>query len=200
MKTIDNLVEILKKLRAPDGCPWDRKQTHLTVRGHLVEECSELLDAIDNNDIENMREEMGDILMHLLLHSQIASEDNNFCFEDVAKELEAKLIRRHPHVFAEEIAKDENDVTVIWEAVKAKEKPNRNESPFDKIRPDISALRLARDVARNFPILVEEAQELNDSQKAGKEIYQAVLNAANNKIEPEGALRDYIALLRKNAK
>ncbi|MFI3291187.1 MAG: MazG family protein [Opitutales bacterium] len=200
MKTIDNLVEILKRLRAPDGCPWDRKQTHKSVRGHLVEECSELLDAIDNDDIENMKEEMGDILMHLLLHSQIAYEENHFCFEDVAKEIEAKLIRRHPHVFGEEVAKDENDVTVIWDAVKAKEKPDRKESPFDKIRPDISALRLARDVARNFPQLEEAPQELNDSQKFGKEIYKAVLNAANNKIEPEGALRDYIKLLRENAK
>lgn len=97
--SVDKLVEIVKRLRAPDGCPWDREQTHLSVRGHLVEECAELLEAIDNEDSEAMREELGDVLMHILLHSEIESERGNFDFYDVARSLSEKLIRRHPHVF-----------------------------------------------------------------------------------------------------
>ena len=89
------LIEIIKRLRAPDGCPWDRKQTHKSVRGHLVEECAELLEAIDNDDDNGMREEIGDVLMHILLHCEIASEQGKFDFDDVAQELAEKLVRRH---------------------------------------------------------------------------------------------------------
>lgn len=90
------LIEIIKRLRAPDGCPWDRKQTHKSVRGHLVEECAELLEAIDNDDDNGMREELGDVLMHILLHCEIASEQGKFDFDDVAQELAEKLVRRPP--------------------------------------------------------------------------------------------------------
>ena len=103
--SIKNLLEVISRLRAPDGCPWDREQTHKSIRGHLVEECAELLEAIDNNNTEEMREELGDVLMHILLHCQIANEENRFDFDDVANELADKLVRRHPHVFGERKAK-----------------------------------------------------------------------------------------------
>ena len=197
MESVDKLVEIIKKLRAPDGCPWDRKQTHESVRGHLVEECAELLDAIDKKDYPNMREELGDILMHILLHCEIAEEQKLFNFNDVASELAEKLVRRHPHVFGSEHAENENDVLKIWDKVKKEEKPLRKQSPFDKIKPDISAIRMAREVAKNLPEL--SATPETASQIAGKKIYDAVLEAVKNSAEPEGALRDYISLLRNNA-
>ena len=197
MESVDKLVEIIKKLRAPDGCPWDRKQTHESVRGHLVEECAELLDAIDKKDYPNMREELGDILMHILLHCEIADEQKLFNFNDVANELAEKLVRRHPHVFGTEHAESESDVLKIWDKVKKEEKPLRKQSPFDKIKPDISAIRMAREVAKNLPEL--SATPETASQIAGKKIYDAVLEAVKNSVEPEGALRDYISLLRNNA-
>ena len=83
MNSADRLVEIVKALRAPDGCPWDREQTHKSIRGHLVEECAELLEAIDLEDPSKMREELGDILLHIALHAEIAAEQGDFCLDDV---------------------------------------------------------------------------------------------------------------------
>ena len=122
MKNIDRLLEIIKKLRAPDGCPWDRAQTHDSIRGHLLEEAAEFLDAVDAKNYENMKEELGDILMHVMLHAEMASEEGKFNFDDVAGELADKLVRRHPHVFSGVKVKDADDVVEIWSAVKAKEK------------------------------------------------------------------------------
>ena len=150
--SVDKLVEIVKRLRAPDGCPWDREQTHLSVRGHLVEECAELLEAIDNEDSEAMREELGDVLMHILLHSEIESERGNFDFYDVARSLSEKLIRRHPHVFGGNSAQNSDDVLKIWQDVKSKEnKPRAVGGLFDGIPPQLSALRYAYDIAKKAP-------------------------------------------------
>jgi len=198
MQNIEKLREIIKKLRAPDGCPWDRKQTHASVRGHLVEECAELLDAIDRNDIENMREELGDVLMHLLLHSEIASENNDFNFDDVTAELAEKLVRRHPHVFGDKFAKDADAVLEIWNDVKKSEKRTVYKNIFEKVPKNISALRFAKDVEKAFPDLTVE-ESLTAEQMLGKKIYDIVKECNASKVEPEGALRDYINLLREKA-
>ena len=120
--SVNRLLEIVKRLRAPDGCPWDREQTHKSVRGHLVEECAELLEAIDNGDDGGMREELGDVLMHILLHCEIADEQGKFDFYDVAEDLANKLVRRHPHVFGGRRAESEDDVLGIWREVKVIER------------------------------------------------------------------------------
>ena len=98
-KNLEELISVIAKLRAPDGCPWDREQTHSSLRPNMIEEAYEAVDAIDDNDIPHLREELGDVLLQVLLHSQIASENGEFNIEDVAKELKDKLIHRHPHVF-----------------------------------------------------------------------------------------------------
>ena len=92
MESVDKLVEIIKALRAPDGCPWDREQTHKSIRGHLAEECAELLEAIDLDSPEKMCEELGDILMHVALHAEIAAEDGQFTLDDIARGLDEKLL------------------------------------------------------------------------------------------------------------
>ena len=201
MKSIDRLVEIIKKLRAPDGCPWDREQTHLSVRGHLVEECAELLEAIDNADSVSMREELGDILMHLMLHSEMASENGEFTFDDVATELGDKLIRRHPHVFSDAKVSDSDDVLKIWQDVKAKEKKARAVGGlFDGIPPQLSALRYAYDIAKkaDSDILdsVSKKEISSESAELGKRMFELVREAVSKKIEPESALRDYINIIR----
>ncbi len=119
---ITRLRQIVARLRAPDGCPWDREQTHASLRPALVEETYEVLAAIEANDDANLREELGDVLLHVVLHSQIAGERGAFDFDAVAAEVAAKMIRRHPHVFAEDRARDSASVLKRWEEIKREEK------------------------------------------------------------------------------
>ncbi|MDD4932297.1 MAG: nucleoside triphosphate pyrophosphohydrolase [Methylacidiphilaceae bacterium] len=140
---IDRLNAILSRLRAPDGCPWDREQTHHTLKGQLLEECYEVLEAIDRNSPQDLKEELGDLLLHVLFHSQIAREQGTFSFTDVAEGLSAKLIRRHPHVFGQASARNAEEVTVHWERSKREEKPERK-SLFDGIPQDLPALLRAQ--------------------------------------------------------
>ncbi|WP_018292036.1 nucleoside triphosphate pyrophosphohydrolase [Verrucomicrobium sp. 3C] len=140
---IHQLNAILSRLRAPDGCPWDREQTHQTIKGQLLEECYEVLEAIDRNSPQDLKEELGDLLLHVLFHSQIAREQGTFSFTDVAEGLSEKLIRRHPHVFGKASARNAEEVTVHWERSKREEKPERK-SLFDGIPQGLSALLRAQ--------------------------------------------------------
>ncbi len=121
---IRRLVEILATLRAPDGCPWDREQTHESLRGALLEEAHEVIAAIDARDMPNLREELGDLLLHVVFHAQLAGERGDFNFDDVAAEACAKMIRRHPHVFDPAGRRVEGAGAVVaqWEAIKRQEK------------------------------------------------------------------------------
>ena len=204
--SVNRLIDIVKRLRAPDGCPWDREQTHKSIRGHLVEECAELLEAIDLESPEKMREELGDVLMHLLLHAEIESENGHFDFYDVARELGDKLVRRHPHVFGELKAGDSSQVLKIWQDVKTKEKKERAIGGlFDGIPPQLSALRYALDIAKKAdPKTLERAAENAKAKnspalKIGLAMFELVRKAAAKKVEPEAALRDYILEIRAEA-
>ena len=204
--SITRLIQIIKRLRAPDGCPWDREQTHKSVRGHLVEECAELLEAIDDEDSDGMREEIGDVLMHLLLNAEIESEKGHFDFYDVARELGDKLIRRHPHVFGELKVKDSDDVLKIWAQVKTEEnKPRTVGGLFDGIPAQLSAMRYAYDIAKKAtPEILEKTQNSTKNSedkniKFGRAMFDLILEATKEKIEPEGALRDYILEIKKSA-
>lgn len=115
------LVNIIKKLRAPDGCPWDREQNLYSLKNHFIEEAYEFIDALDNNDIENIKEELGDILLHIIMHSVIAEEEGLFSINDVIESISSKLIRRHPHVFSDLKVKNTEDVMEHWEAIKVNE-------------------------------------------------------------------------------
>ena len=96
---IERLRQIVERLRAPDGCPWDREQTHRSLKPHLLEECYELLDAIDAQDDSELKEELGDLLLQVVMHAQMASEEQRFTLDDVAGVTADKLVNRHPHVF-----------------------------------------------------------------------------------------------------
>ena len=122
---IHRLVEIMARLRAPDGCPWDREQTHATLKEYLAEESAELFDAIDEADDRGMVEELGDVLLQVVFHCQIAAEEGRFDIQDVARVCCEKLIRRHPHVFAESKVSDSEGVLRQWEAIKRTEKKER---------------------------------------------------------------------------
>jgi tetrapyrrole methylase family protein/MazG family protein len=121
--SFDDLIKIMKKLRSPKGCPWDKRQTHKSLIKYLKEESEELIENINNNLLHHdLKEELGDILLQVIFHAQIAKEDGRFDIYDVVDNLAKKLKRRHPHVFGRKKAKNINDVYKIWKTVKAKEK------------------------------------------------------------------------------
>ncbi|HEY8901422.1 MAG TPA: nucleoside triphosphate pyrophosphohydrolase [Chthoniobacterales bacterium] len=141
------LKEIVARLRAPDGCPWDREQTHASLRGALLEETYELVDAIDLADDSNLREELGDLLLHVVMHAQMASERGAFEFDAVATEICEKLIRRHPHVFGEDSAADSDEVLRKWEQIKRAEKAERT-SILDGLPRALPALLRAQNAQK----------------------------------------------------
>lgn len=121
-KDFEGFVETIAALRAPDGCPWDREQTHASIASNMIEEAYEAVDAIEAGDIAHLREELGDVLLQVVLQSQIAADSGEFTIEDVARDINAKMIRRHPHVFGDAKAKSSGDVLELWDSVKLAEK------------------------------------------------------------------------------
>jgi len=119
---INDLLKVMAKLRSPKGCPWDREQSHLTLRRHAIEEVYELIDAIEAGDDHEMAEELGDLLLQVVFHSQLARERGAFDFEKVTRHLVDKLIRRHPHVFGTTKVKNVDEVWANWEKIKKAEK------------------------------------------------------------------------------
>lgn len=140
---IEDLLKVMAKLRSPKGCPWDREQDHLTLRRHAIEEVYELIDAIENRDDHEMAEELGDLLLQVVFHCQLARERGAFNFEQVTRHLVDKLIRRHPHVFGTTKVKDVDEVWANWEKIKKAEKQGtRHERPsaLDGIPKHLPAL------------------------------------------------------------
>ena len=156
MQEFDRLVDIVKRLRAPNGCPWDKKQTLYSLKDAIMEEAAELVDALDNKDIENIKEELGDVLLHVVFHSETASESGLFNIEDVAKGINEKLIRRHPHVFKDEHYETAEEVKVRWDKIKEEENKNKKmpESVLDK-------------VPRNLPSLLQSEKLQKKASKYG---------------------------------
>ena len=145
LSQFDTLVNIVAKLRAPDGCPWDREQTHSSLRGNLLEECYEVLEALDEGDAEELGYELGDLLMQVVLHAQIASEAGEFELGDVIKSINTKLIYRHPHVFGSLKVKDAKEVLVNWEALKKGERESEA-SMLDNVPRQMPALSYSQEI------------------------------------------------------
>lgn len=154
---IADLIEVMARLRAPDGCPWDREQDHRTLRFHAVEEVYELLDAIEAGDDHEMLEELGDLLLQVVFHCQLARERGVFDFDKVARNITDKLIRRHPHVFGESNVNTVDGVWAQWEQIKRAEKSGtRHERP--------SALD---GIPRHLPALLHAEKLVKKARKAG---------------------------------
>ena len=144
---IRQLLEIMAALRAPDGCPWDREQDHQSLRWHAVEEVYELLDAIEADDDHEMAEELGDLLLQVVFHAQLARERGVFDFDAVTQRLVDKLVRRHPHVFGDVKVKDVDQVWAHWEQIKRAEKAgskHERKSALDGVPARLPALMLAQ--------------------------------------------------------
>src|SRR3954467_2423397 len=160
MSAIDDLKATMARLRAPDGCPWDQEQTHATLVRCLIDEVSELIDTIDRHDYPHMREELGDVLIQVVFHAQIAAEQGLFTFDDLARDINEKLIRRHPHVFGTSKLETSEQVITEWEKIKATEKKNGPAASgkiFKDLPPRLPALIFAEAVwkqieKKNLPV------------------------------------------------
>ncbi len=158
----DRLVRTMWRLRQPDGCPWDREQTHHSITKHLVEEAYEAVEAIEANDREHLIEELGDVLEQVVLHAQIAADEGAFTIDDVVRGLNEKLVRRHPHVFGEHAAAgDGGEVQDIWDDVKAAERAAQGEKDAPQ--------GLLDSVPRSLPALMQAQKISKRAAKAGFE-------------------------------
>ena len=145
-----DLVRVMARLRGPGGCPWDHEQTHSTLARHLLEETHETLEAIDANDLDRLRDELGDVLLQVVFHAQVAADDGAWDVDDVAEGIVRKLIRRHPHVFGDVRVSGADEVLVNWERIKAEERGDRDTAPAidDDIPAPLPALARAAKVQR----------------------------------------------------
>jgi tetrapyrrole methylase family protein/MazG family protein len=204
------LVDIIAKLRAPDGCPWDRKQTNASLRENLLEECYEVLEALDEGEPEKLCDELGDLLMQIVLHAQIAAEAGEFELGDVVRSINAKLIHRHPHIFGLKKVKDADEVAHNWEQLKGEERES-GVSILKSVPKQMPALGYSQEVQRRvaqlgfdwedvdgvIDKLVEEVGELKaadtDEQRAkefGDLLFTLVNVARRQGVDTEAALRE----------
>jgi tetrapyrrole methylase family protein/MazG family protein len=141
------LVDIIARLRAPDGCPWDRKQTHASLRKNLLAECYEVLEALDEGDSAKLRDELGDLLMQIVLHAQIASEAGEFGLGEVIADINTKLIHRHPHIFGSKKVRDAEEVALNWEELKGEER-DPDASILESVPKPMPALGYSQEIQR----------------------------------------------------
>lgn len=179
MSEINRLLEIMRRLRGPDGCPWDREQTVESLKPYAVEEVYEVIDAIDRGDLADHCEELGDLLLQVVFQAQLRAEEGAFDFEQVAKAISDKLVRRHPHVFGDVTVADAGEVLVNWNAIKAGEKAGKvpSDSLLDKVPKHLPALLKAHDLQKQAakagfdwpdvkPVLDKVEEELDELRRA----------------------------------
>ena len=218
----DAFVQTIATLRGPEGCPWDIEQTHQSIAHNMIEEAYEAAEALEAGDVRHMREELGDVLLQVVLQSQIAEDADEFTIDDVCGDIDAKMVRRHPHIFGEAMASDAADVQKIWDAVKlaeaeadqAKSKPTGLLSSIPASMPAlISAQKISRKAASVgfdwdttddvWDKVAEEVQEFKeattpeDAEMEFGDILFALVNVARKEgIDAEGALRASCAKFR----
>lgn len=202
---LDTLIATLERLRAPGGCAWDRDQTHESLVQHLVEETYELVDAIESGDSADMVEELGDVLYQVLFHADIATEAGRFTLEDVAANMTAKMVSRHPHVFADTTADTADDVIAAWDELKKTEKPHRT-SVTDGIPAKMPALALADKLlgrAHKVGLLDATAPgaiNVTEEDELGPLLLAIVASAKANGLDSERALRTALRQLTDEIK
>jgi len=205
MSSLEDLRRTVARLRGPGGCPWDQEQSHQSLAVCLIEECAELLDTIDRSDLPHMREELGDVLVQVVFHAQLAEEKGLFDLEAVAREINEKLIRRHPHVFGEGKLDTSAQVIDQWEKIKAGEK--KNGAPpapcgtFKRQPPRLPQLLHALEVYKQIQKKKLPAEGLVDDlyvmqiaeglteEKAGRMLFEIAAACRRAGVDPESALR-----------
>ena len=214
--SLNDLVGIMKKLLDPGGCPWDREQNHKTLKPYMIEEAYEVCEAIDKNNLDELKEELGDVLLQVVFHSELAGREGHFDISDVIKGICDKLISRHPHVFSTVIVNSSQEVLANWEEIKRKEKKKRKTSILDGVPQNMPALAIAcriQERASNVGFdwekiedvwekVEEELREFSEAKKKGDQekieeefgdLLFALVNLSRfQNINPEQALRKTI--------
>lgn len=218
----NQFVATIAALRAPQGCPWDREQTHQSIADNMIEEAYEAVDAIEANDLTHMREELGDVLLQVVLQSQMAAEAGEFTLEDVAHDVNAKIVRRHPHVFGDIKAGSASEVLDVWDAIKLKEKQTADQTAqdagngeIDDAAEPLSLPGVLDSVPASFPALMQAQKLSRKAAAAGfewenvkdvwekvheeaaelQDAYAAAPRAANGKIDRDGKPSDEMLAL-----
>jgi tetrapyrrole methylase family protein / MazG family protein len=190
LRKFDTFVKIIARLRAPDGCPWDKEQTHKSLRNNLLSETYETLEALDKGETAEMCEELGDLLLQIVLHAQIAKDDKEFDIDDVIKSISAKIIRRHPHVFGDQKVKTAAEVMGKWEAIKREE----GKSILAGVPKEMPALAYAFEISRRA---VRVGFEWPDLQGVIDKIQEEIgeIKAAKNQEEKSDEIGDLLFTL-----
>ncbi len=175
---MQDLLEVMRILRSPDGCPWDREQTHRSIRGDFLEETHEAIEAIDREDLDGLQEELGDVLLQVVFHACIEEESNGFTFDDVVNDLCQKLIVRHPHVFGEVHASDVGQALKNWDAVKRQTKKGKTQT------------QLLDGVPHSLPALMRAGKVLGRARRVGFE-------TATTPMDAVCVLEQQVALLKQ---
>jgi XTP/dITP diphosphohydrolase/tetrapyrrole methylase family protein/MazG family protein len=208
MSAIEDLLATVAALREPStGCPWDIEQTHQSITDCLIDECCELLQTIDRSDMHHMEEELGDVLLQVVMHAQMADESGHFNFESVCREVNEKLIRRHPHVFGENALGDSDAVLKQWDEIKAAESKRGPQQlgRFKDLPNQLPALMYAQDVYKQIQkeqmdaagVVDEGAVSMTaaalaaDEIALGKQLFEIAAACRSKKLDPEAALRRY---------
>lgn len=215
------LVEIMRRLRAPGGCPWDAEQTHESLERYLIEETYEVIEAIDKNDPEHLKEELGDLMLQPVFHAAIAEEKGEFTIDGVLETICAKLVLRHPHVFGDQVIKTADDQVENWERIKKREKGEERKSALSGVPPHLPALLKAQKITEKaarvgfdwehtdqvFAKVLEELHEFEETMAAGDEkrmeeelgdLLFAIVNLGRFlSLNPEEALRKTIERFSK---
>jgi len=214
--TMEQLLEIMDRLRGENGCPWDKEQTHQSLKPYLIEEAYEVLEAIEKNAPAEMCEELGDLLFQIIFHARVAKENGRFNFADIIQRIAEKMVRRHPHVFGDAKVKNSQDVLVNWEKIKQKEKENNTHSILEGVPRHLPSLlaahRLQTKVARvgfdwphispaldkvreefaEFEAAVKEERREEMEEELGDSLFSLVNVARFIEVNPEEALRKTI--------
>ena len=176
----DDLVEIICTLRSENGCPWDKVQTHDTLRDAMIEEAYEVVEAINNKDMPNLCEELGDVLMQVIFHAMIEAEKGGFTLEDVYDGISKKMISRHSHIFAEDVANTPEEVLVNWEKNKKKEKGFETQTQvLESVPKSLPALTRARKIQAKAANVGFDIESIEDAIKKLEEEIDELKNALN---------------------
>ena len=212
MSAIEDLQRTMARLRGPNGCPWDQEQTHASLVRCLIDEVSELIDTIDRNDLPHMREELGDVLIQVVFHACLAEEAGQFNFDDVARDINEKLIRRHPHVFGTGKLETSAQVLAQWDVIKAGEKKlgPAQSSIFKNLPPRLPALMFAEAVWKQIAKKRLPAETSVDTAQVaalgghltqevlGRMLFELAAAAQAKGLDPEDALRQHAAKVMRD--
>jgi len=193
---VNDLVELIEILRSPEGCPWDREQTHESIRRNLLEEAYEAAEAIDCNDTEHLREELGDVLMQVIFHASIEKQNGNFDLNSVADGTVRKLLYRHPHVFADVEANNSAEVLSNWDKLKQAERQELTlHDTLNNVARSLPALwrtekLIGKAAKADFPVERAELTGTINEEIIGDELFKLAALAGANGIDPELALQN----------